>query len=44
MSSVGTLSLTEQVAHETAIIKLDSPLRDKEYGTPEEMKYIETHL
>ena len=36
--------LAEQLARETAIIILESPARDENYGTPEAWTYMETYL
>ena len=44
MSSMGNISLTEQIACETAIIMLESPAQDKVYGTPEAWDYMETYF
>ena len=44
MSSVGKLTLNEQVACETTIIVLESPIRDKTYVTPEAWDNMETYL
>ena len=44
MSSVGSLSLTEQVAHKIAIIMLESPVRDEAYNTAEAQDYNKTYL
>ena len=44
MSSVGSLLLTKQVGHETAIIKSEISVKDKTYGTSEAWDYMETYL
>ena len=41
MSSLGNLTLSEQFACETAINMLESPVRDKAYGTTEAWTYKE---
>ena len=44
MSSVGNSNLANQIARKTAIFILESPARDKAFGTPEAWEYIETYL
>ena len=44
MSSVGNLTLTKQIAHEMAILLLESPAQDKIYGTPKSLDYMEIYL
>ena len=44
MSSVGNSNLAKQIACKTAITNLESPARDKAFGTPEARDYNETYL
>ena len=41
---MGNISLTEQIARKTAIIMLESPAKDKAYGTLKAWDYMETYL
>ena len=44
MSSMSSSKLAEKVACETALIMLESPVRDKTFGNLEAWKYMETYL
>ena len=44
MSSVKNSNLDKQIACETAMLMLESPARDRAFGTSEAWEYIETYL